>query len=295
MWGPQTMPDEQAILDTIPGLSALTPLTGGGQKVVVKANHVDHGVVVVKLFRADLSDERLRREIEAVERIALTNVPAILCHGTIDHAGGQTAYLLEPYVDGEPLSQTLARDPTLPTNAVVSLLDSLLVSAVQLESHHLVHRDIKPDNILVGADGTYWLLDFGIARHLDKVSVTNSGAAIGPSTPGYAPPEQFSNHKRDIDIRADLFAIGVVAYEALSGTHPFREGAADQLDVYRRTATVDAAPLIIPGDSQRQLAGFIAVLISKHPSRRPATAAQAREWFDALRPTLVAAATGEEI
>ena len=88
---------------------------------------------------------------------------------------------------------------------------------------------------MVDRNGEYWLLDFGIARHLDKESITASGAMFGPASAGYAPPEQFRNIKTEIDIRTDLFAIGVVAYEALTGSHPFLQGAKDRVDAYRRT------------------------------------------------------------
>jgi serine/threonine protein kinase len=280
------LPDEATIYARLPHVKGLTPMTPGGQKMVYRATHDVHGSVVLKLFLNAAGDERITREIEAITTASFTNVPRIFEWGTMTHAGGNTAYLVEQYVDGETLRDILNRQGTMPLDRALALLDRLLSSAVELEHRRLVHRDIKPENILVDRGGSFWLLDFGIARHLDKPSITVSAAPLGPATPGYAPPEQFGNIKRDIDIRADLFAIGVVTYETLTGTHPFRQGAHDRMDVYRRTATVDAAPLTIPGDSQKLLAGFVSTLMAKHPSRRPRTAKQAQDWFVALLPTI---------
>ena len=280
------LPNEATICLKLPRLKSLAPLTTGGQKMVYRAVHDVHGAVVLKLFLNASTDARIGREIEVITTALFTNVPRIFEWGTITHAGGDTAYLIEELIAGETLRDVLSREGHLPLDRVLILLDQLLSTAVELEARRLVHRDIKPENILVGSDGNFWLLDFGIARHLDKASITASGAPLGPSTPGYAPPEQFGNIKRDIDIRADLFAIGIVAYEVLIGAHPFRHGARDQMDIYRRTATIDTPPLSIPGDSQKLLSGLLSALMAKHPSRRPRTAKQARDWFISLLPTI---------
>jgi serine/threonine-protein kinase len=146
-----------------------------------------------------------------------------------------------------------------------------------------VHRDIKPENIMVCTDGTFKLIDFGIARHLIKSSLTPTEAHFGPHTAGYAAPEQFRNLKKEIDIRTDLFAIGVVVYEALAGKHPFIEGSRDQLETLRRTETMIPPPLKVAVDKEDQLSNFIAVLMAKYPSRRPPTAVQAQQWFASIR------------
>lgn len=280
------LPNDATIVANLPGLRNLSPLTQGGQKVIYRAMHEIYGDVVVKLFLNAADDARIGREIESVTSTSFTNVPKINEWGTIAHTGGNTVFLIEQYIDGNTLREVLNQQNRLPLDRVVALLDRLLGVAVELENHRLVHRDIKPENIIVDGAGAFWLLDFGIARHLDKLSITVTVAPIGPSTPGYAPPEQFGNVKRDIDIRADLFAIGVVAYEALTGVHPFRQGAQDPMDVFRRTATINVAPPTISGDSQKLLSGLLSTLMAKHPSRRPRTAQQARDWFVALLPTI---------
>jgi serine/threonine-protein kinase len=280
------LPDDATICASLPKVKNLVPLTQAGQKMVYRATHDDHGPVVLKLFLSDTGNERTRREIDVITGHCFPNVPAIFASGVIAHSGGDTTYLIEQYIDGETLRDVLVRKGKLPLERVLVLLEWLLSLAVAFEVAHLVHRDIKPENIMIDNQGQFWLLDFGIARHLDKESITATAAVWGPSSAGYAPPEQFRNIKHDLDSRADLFAIGVVAHEALTGTHPFRTGAQDHLDIYRRTLTIDAPPLTLSGDTQKQLAGFIATLMAKHPSRRPKTAQQAKDWFVALLPTI---------
>jgi serine/threonine-protein kinase len=178
------------------------------------------------------------------------------------------------------------RERKLSIAFIIQLIRTLLQFAVEAEKKKLVHRDIKPENIMIDISNNLWILDFGIARHLEKSSLTMTQDRFGPHTAGYAAPEQFRNLKRDIDIRADLFTIGIVAYEAFTGENPFRSGARDALAVLYRTETLLVSPLIIPGDSQNQLSGFIRVLIEKFPSRRPPNAETALNWFNTIIPTL---------
>ena len=152
--------------------------------------------------------------------------------------------------------------------------------------NHIVHRDIKPENLILTHDQLVYFLDFGIARILDMQSLTQSDAAFGPHTPGYAAPEQFNNLKRDIDSRADLFSLGVVTYECLTGRNPFRENAASILDVLQRTATVTPASYQVAGDDQHLLMGLISSMMGKTPSMRPKDATQALGWLNVIKPTL---------
>ena len=93
--------------------------------------------------------------------------------------------------------------------------------------------------------------------------------------------------KKEIDSRCDLFSIGVVAYEILKGKHPFVDGSSGHpIDILNRTETVTPDPLIIKGDTQKQLAAFINILMDKLPSRRPKNAETALKWFKALLPTI---------
>ena len=109
---------------------------------------------------------------------------------------------------------------------------------------------------------------------------------MGPHTPGYAAPEQFNNLKSDIDSRADLFSIGVVTYECLSGKNPFSAGAISHLDILQRTETITPVSFQIIGDTQQQFMGLLSSLMGKYPSRRPKDATQALNWLSAAMSTL---------
>jgi len=281
------LPDIATIEARLPLLRSVRPIAQGGQKLVYRALHETHGEVVLKLILDAGANERSMREIEVATTCRFTNVPCLFESGTIDHEGGTTLYLIEEFVAGETLRERLGRDGQLPVSTVLRLIDALLQAAVELEQQGLVHRDIKPENIVVDLSDSFWLLDFGIARHLGKTSITATAAHFGPHTAGYSAPEQFRNVKIHIDIRADLFSIGVIAYETLTGQHPFITGARDYIDVLRRTELANPASLVIPGDINGDLSSFVQTLMDKYPSRRPPTAATAQEWFRGLLPNIV--------
>ena len=132
-----------------------------------------------------------------------------------------------------------------------------------------------------------FFLDFGIARFLGMPSITKTEAVMGPHTPGYAAPEQFNNVKKDIDSRADLFSIGVVTYECITGQNPFREGAMSHLDILQRTETIVPVNFEMPGDSQKQFMALLGSMMGKYPSRRPKNGRQAYDWLSAAKPTFL--------
>ena len=140
---------------------------------------------------------------------------------------------------------------------------------------------------MLGQDGHYWLLDFGIARHLDLTSLTPT-LASGIGTLGYAPPEQYRNWKSDIDARADLFALGVVAFEAAAGRHPYRDGVRSAAEVIDRIENQPQPALQIQGDTGGRLSGIVSSMMRSRRSQRPNSAADALAWLK----TVLAANTG---
>lgn len=272
--------------EQIPAVRHLQALATGGQKDVYLGEHSEFGRVVVKITRGS-SPDRAVREVKAVQALSSPHVPKVFGVGSLASPGSSVIYTIEQYISGRTLRHMLSERSRLPLRACLHLLGSLLETAVEMERVHIVHRDIKPENIMYDDSGVVWLLDFGIARVLDLTSLTDSQARFGPHTAGYAAPEQFRNRKQDIDIRADLFSIGVVAYESLSGRNPFRENARSPLEVLTRTETIVLDPLRLEGDTQGQLSGFIGVLCHRYPSRRPPSAQTASNWFRAIRPTVV--------
>ncbi|MDR1204201.1 MAG: serine/threonine protein kinase [Peptococcaceae bacterium] len=264
--------------------SDLKILARGGQKVVYSATHPIFGCVVVKLFFK--TDARSQREIDISANSDFDCVPAIYEIGHVTYVGADTLYVVEQRVDGEELRKRIERGERFTLKEAVDFLGQGLAFIKQLEDKNIVHRDIKPENIIVSADRKVYFLDFGIARILGVPSLTKTEALIGPHTPGYAAPEQFNNLKSDIDSRADLFSIGVVTYECLSGKNPFNEGATSHLDILQRTETITPVSFQIQGDTQQQFMGLLSSLMGKFPSRRPKDATQALNWLSAAKSTL---------
>jgi serine/threonine-protein kinase len=263
-----------------PSLTSIHLLAAGGQKWVFTAEHKNRGICVLKLFKPDAAD-RVDRELEAVLRVRAPNIPAIFETATITSPIGPLVWLTEQFVDGITLSDLIIKH-ALNKDEILKLADELLVAAVAAERVRVVHRDIKPANIIIDTNGKAWLLDFGIARLLDMASKTRTSAPLGPHSPGYGAPEQFRNRKREIDGRADLFAIGVVLYESLTGSNPFLQGARDRFEILHRVESTELPPLQLPWDIDGGFSEFISTLTQKQLYRRPRTCLEAYNWLCAL-------------
>jgi len=225
-------------------------------------------------------DGRTTREIEAVVKLASDMIPAIYEHGTKTVSDEDRLYIIEQFIEGDTYRRVLERNPIQSFQNTLELANILLTSCAEFEKARLVHRDIKPENLICGTDGKIWIIDFGLARHLDKTSLTLSGQHFGVGTFGYAAPEQFRNIKPEINSRADLFSIGVILYESLTGQQPFWFNPPDLLRTLRKMESEDLAPLTIPGDVNGHFSRFISQLVQRYPSRRPQSAREALEWFE---------------
>lgn len=269
-----------------PQLRDIKELKTGGQKAVYSATHCEHGDVVLKIVTREGDDPRVLREIEIVKSNSFPNVPLIFEVGNITLENASFLHICEQRVTGSDLRSFLEANRTPSLSMVLKFLGSMLNTVAKLEEQGIVHRDIKPDNILYDAQGSYWLIDFGIARDTRDVSLTATSANFGPHTAGYAAPEQYRNLKRQIDSRADLFSIGVVAYEMLHGFNPFTKNANNVIDIYMKTESLTEDPLAIPGDRNNELSGFIQTLMQKSHTYRPPSAAMALSWFSEIVNTL---------
>lgn len=265
-------------------LSHVKQVARGGQKIVYQAVHENYGQVVVKLFFK--IDERSEREINIGKTMKFDCVPTIYEIGYTIYEGTNTLYVIEEQIKGEELREKLLQEKFFSLKEAIDFLEQGLLFIKQLEKNNIVHRDIKPENIIISPTGKVFFLDFGIARILDLPSLTETSAILGPHTAGYAAPEQFNNQKDNIDSRADLFSIGVVTYECLSGKNPFNEDAATQLDILQRTETITPLTFQIIGDTQQQFMRLLRSLMGRFPSQRPKDAEQALNWLYAAKATL---------
>lgn len=262
-----------------PQLTSIAPLDSGGQKSVFKAVHQINGDVVLKIFHPQSDVERVRREILAVQEIQSSRTPQIIEVGVINLPTGPLIWLIESFVNAPSLRNILARQR--PSDREILILGRDLLQALDgAEQAQIVHRDVKPDNILFDINnGGAWLLDFGLSRHLRLTSVTPSGNLLGACTPGYGPPEQFRNKKGEIDGRADLFAVGVTLFECVEGVNPFVQGARDQLEMLRR---VEATQLPALSRDIEQTGDFTQLVLSMTRIRRdhrPRTVRDALDWI----------------
>ena len=264
---------------TFPDLSDFRPLGQGGQKIVFAARHPTEGNVVLKIIHPRTDAETVRREILAVQQVQSPRVPRILEQGEVDTTLGRCVWLLEQQILGDTVRTMLQAGPLSP-QSVLRLGLHVMEALERAETVQIVHRDVKPDNIMCDATGNFWLLDFGIARHLDLASLTATASPFGKMTLGYAPPEQCRNIKGDIDSRADLFALGVTLHECATGRNGFFEPhPRDQLELLRRVEQLVLPPIMLPivgADSFREL---LKALTQKNRIHRPRNVSGALAWL----------------
>jgi serine/threonine-protein kinase len=200
----------------------LRELGSGGMATVYLAEDIKHRRrVAVKVLRPDLAAslgrERFFREIEVAARL---QHPHILPLHDSGEAGGFLYYVM-PYVEGTSLRDRLSQGGELPVGEVVRIIAEVADALAYAHKHGVVHRDIKPDNVMLSGRHAL-VMDFGIAKAVSEAtgpsSITSVGIALG--TPAYMAPEQ-AMAEGQIDQRADIYALGVVAYELLTGRPPF--------------------------------------------------------------------------
>lgn len=258
------------------------PLARGGQKEVYKATHTEFGNVVVKVLFS--VDGRSLREIDIVRENEFCRVPKIYRVDDLEVNGCPTKVIVEEYIAGVCLREIIKTGKRYTLWEAADFLEEALKFIDEISACDIVHRDIKPENIIVCVDGSLTFLDFGIARILGATSLTATNQG-GPNTPGYAAPEQFTGQKDRLDTRADLFSIGVVTYELVTGRNPFRENARDPFQILFNTATITPVELHLKGDTQSQFAGLLSAMMSRQLYARPKNAQQAMKWLAIARST----------
>lgn len=194
-------------------------LAEGGQKVVFAVDQPIYGNAVLKvgLCSSDRALERIRREVEVLRDIDSEFYPRNYEFQILD---GHRFLILEERIDGLPLSEHLADFVSI--ESATELIKELVNGLCVLWERRIIHRDIKPQNILITPSRRPKIIDLGIARLLDLESLTRTLALRGPCTPAYASPEQLENRKHQINHRSDQYSLGIVyAQLLLEGRHPF--------------------------------------------------------------------------
>jgi eukaryotic-like serine/threonine-protein kinase len=252
--------------------------------------------VVIKVLSPELaseiSNERFRREIQLVATLQHPHIVPLLVAGD---AGG-LPYFTMPYVDGETLRQRLTRGP-LDLREAFQVFRDVLKALAWAHAHGVVHRDVKPENVMLSG-GVAVVTDFGIAKalldaqhpHLQSGRVS-MGVSVG--TPQYMAPEQAAADP-STDHRADLYAVGVLAYEALSGAHPFegRKGVA----LMTAHATETPAPLKARAPHvPTAVCNVIMQALAKHPDERPVAAEAVLAVLENLSTPRMSTAMSQEI
>src|SRR5215216_856982 len=238
--------------------------SGGMSTVYLARDSTLERWVAVKVMHREMSDqpdqiERFRREARAVAQLSHPNVVAVIDAGE----DGGHPYIVFEYVDGETLKQRIERVGPLPVDEATAYAIEIGRGLAAAHSRRLVHRDVKPQNVLIDSEGRAKVTDFGIARSLEADGLTQTGRVLG--TTDYVSPEQAMG--RGVDARTDIYSLGILLYEMLTGEVPFTAetvvGVAmkhvneDMPDVQRRRPEVSSA-----------LAAVVECATAKDPKRR---------------------------
>jgi len=192
--------------------------SGGMSTVYLARDETLERWVAVKLLHREISDEpdqieRFRREARTVAQLSHPNLVSVIDAGE----DGGHPYIVFEYVEGETLKQRIERLGRLPLDEAAAYAIEIGRGLAAAHAARMVHRDVKPQNVLIDAEGRAKVTDFGIARELEADGLTATGRVLG--TTDYVSPEQAMGH--NVDARSDIYSLGVVLYEMLTGAPPF--------------------------------------------------------------------------
>jgi len=202
----------------IPGIKVLRLIGEGGMsRVYLAAREGDDEPLVVKILRSEVTGdkkalERFIEEYNLVVRIRSRHVAHIHSHGV----SGEHAYLVMEFFDGGDLNKRLDNKALAPEESL-QIFRELMFALGDIHEQGILHRDLKPQNLMFRADGSLAILDFGIAKHIDAIDRTGHGEILG--TPRYMSPEQVRGAA--LDLRTDIYSAGVLLFQMLTGTHLF--------------------------------------------------------------------------
>jgi serine/threonine-protein kinase len=251
----------------VAGYRILEPLGRGGSSVVYRAEHVKLGrTAALKLLTPTLGEserhERFLRESRLAASLDHPNIVPIYDAGEEDGH----LYIAMACIEGSDLKTLLIKEGRLPIRRALRIVSQIASALDAAHARGLVHRDVKPENILVGADDRAYLSDFGVVKEVAAISATRTGSFVG--TISYCAPEQIEG--KDVDPRADVYALACVLYECLVGTPPFHRSS----DIAVLNAHLHAPPPKLSKaapDVPAELEPVLAKALSKSPLDRYAS------------------------
>ncbi|MGB8169716.1 MAG: protein kinase [Chthoniobacteraceae bacterium] len=263
----------------IPGYRMLRPLGGGGMGVVWLAEQIaTKQAVAVKFCRSNRfapvagspSLRRFEREMELSARLSHPHIARVFSGGDIEGI----PYFTMEYVDGPDLAE-YARLHQLDRKAIVTLVRRVAEAVQHAHQNGIIHRDLKPSNILINPQGEPKVLDFGLAKALegtvgDSLDVSLPGQLLG--TPRYMAPEQVRGEA--VDTRTDVYALGVIVWELLTGDHPHDSSGSRDAFLHRIATTEPRRPRTLRPDLDAELEMLLLKTLSKSPDGRYRTAGE---------------------
>jgi serine/threonine-protein kinase len=255
-------------------------LGAGGMSTVYRAlDSVLERQVAVKLLAEHLSEDdgfvaRFRREALAAAKLVHPNVVQVYDSGHDPDA--HRHFIVMEYVRGPTVGQVMRERGPLPADEAVDIVSQACEGLEYAHRHGVIHRDVKPGNLLINPDGVVKLADFGIAKAAEDSRITQIGSVVG--TAAYLSPERARGDEATAS--ADVYSLGVVAYQVLAGRLPFETGSLTELALRQQEGAPDPLDRLNPGVPPA-LARAVATSLAPDPQHRYATAAEMRDGIRA--------------